>query len=351
MTDTASVRERWNTEIVPFRAGDGFECNFHHVTGDKAPTKGPVILVHGAGVRGNIFRAPVETNIVDYLIEQGYDVWLENWRASIDFSPNLWNLDQAAVHDHPAAVRTVVERTGCEEVKAIIHCQGSTSFAMSAVAGLIPEVKTIVTNAVSLHTVVPRWSRFKLQAMLPFVRWVTSYLNPQWGRKAPGFVPKVIDFFVKLFHHECGNGVCKHVSFTYGSGKPALWRHENLNEETHEWLRQEFAHVPLRFFEQMSRCVRSGHLVSTGEFPELPESFVAQPPKTEARFAFFAGVKNRCFLPESQERSHAFLASQSSGSHTIHLLPDYGHLDVFMGKDAAKAIFPQMVAELENRPA
>ena len=40
-------------------------------------------------------------------------------------------------------------------MKAVIHCQGSTSFTMSAVAGLVPEVKTIVTNAVSLHPVVP----------------------------------------------------------------------------------------------------------------------------------------------------------------------------------------------------
>ena len=79
---------------------------------------------------------------------RGYDVWLENWRASIDLAPNEWTLDQAAVHDHPDAVRKVVEETGADELKAVIHCQGSTSFMMSAVAGLVPEVKTIVTNAV-----------------------------------------------------------------------------------------------------------------------------------------------------------------------------------------------------------
>ena len=53
---------------------------------------------------------------------------------------NEWTLDQAAIHDHPAAVRKVVEETGAEKVKAIIHCQGSTSFMMSALAGLVPEV-------------------------------------------------------------------------------------------------------------------------------------------------------------------------------------------------------------------
>jgi hypothetical protein len=50
---------------------------------------------------------------------------------------------------------------------AVIHCQGSTSFMMSAVAGLLPEVKTIITNAVSLHTVVPDFSQFELKVLHP----------------------------------------------------------------------------------------------------------------------------------------------------------------------------------------
>ena len=88
--------------------------------GETAPHKGPVLLVHGAGVRANIFRAPVKTTIVDYLIANGYDVWLENWRASIDLPPNTWTLDQAALYDHPEAVKTVVEQTGWDEIKALM---------------------------------------------------------------------------------------------------------------------------------------------------------------------------------------------------------------------------------------
>ena len=46
-----------------------------------------ILLVHGAGVRANIFQAPVRTTLVDLLVEHGFDVWLENWRASIDLAP------------------------------------------------------------------------------------------------------------------------------------------------------------------------------------------------------------------------------------------------------------------------
>jgi hypothetical protein len=92
---------RWRTTVVPFVAGDGFECNLVHVEGLVAAGKGPVLLAHRAGVRANIFCAPVQKTVVDALLEDGYDVWLENWRASIDFAPDLWTLDHAAVYDHP----------------------------------------------------------------------------------------------------------------------------------------------------------------------------------------------------------------------------------------------------------
>jgi hypothetical protein len=339
---------RYNEEIVPFVAGDGFHCNLVHVRSEAPPTRGPVLLVHGAGVRANIFRAPVETTIVDYLIAKGYDVWLENWRASIDLPLNSWTLDQAAAYDHPSAVKMVVERTGSSEIKAIIHCQGSTSFMMSAMAGLVPQVTTIVSNAVSLHTIVPAWSRFKLNCALPFVGLVTPCLNPQWGLRAPTLPTKVISLLVAIAHHECDNPVCKQVSFTYGSGFPALWRHENLNPATHEWLKQEFAAVPITFFQQMARCVRHGHLVSLQQNKELPADFTAQPPQTDARFSFFTGKRNLCFLPESQEQTYKFFSEHRKNYHTLNAFSEYGHLDMFMGKDAAHDVFPKMAEELEK---
>jgi hypothetical protein len=134
------------TRVVPFTAGDGLDCNLVNVRGEREPTREPVMLVHGAGVRSRIFQAPVQSSIVDALVDAGHDVWLENWRASIDLPPNEWDLDQAAIHDHPAAVRTIVRETGSPTLKALIHCQGSTSFLMSAAAGMVPEVTTIASH-------------------------------------------------------------------------------------------------------------------------------------------------------------------------------------------------------------
>ena len=348
MQTVATGDKRYKDRIVPFKARDGRLLELIHVTGEKEPTRGPVLLVHGAGVRSNIYRAPVRKDFVEALLDHGYDVWLEDWRASIDFAPSQWTLDQAAINDHPAAVDKVLEETGTDEMKAVIHCQGSTSFTMSAMAGLVPNVRTIVTNAVSLHTVVPRWSVAKLNCVSPILSLFSKYLNPHWGVEAPGLFPKLVRLLVNLTHHECDNAVCKGVSFTYGSGCPALWRHENLNEATHEWLKNEFGAVPMSFFHQMAKCVNKGNLVSVSGDKGLPADFARAVPKTDARFAFFTGEQNLCFLPESQIRSHAYFDSLRRGFHTLHVIPNYGHLDIFMGQAASDDVYPTLIEELDR---
>jgi hypothetical protein len=285
---------------------------------------------------------------VDALVDAGYDVWLENWRASMEVDPNPWTLDQAAVHDHPQAVRKVVEETGADEVKAVIHCMGSASFMMSAAAGLLPEVKTVVSNACSLHPVVPRLAHAKGKYLAPVMAHLTDYLDPTWGVEAPTAIAKMISLYVRLTHHECDNPVCKMASFTYGVGSPTLWRHENLNEATHEWLKGEFGPAPVSFFLQMARSTEEGHVVPVEGFSEIPENPVAEEPKTDARFSFVVGAENACFRPLGQAKTFEFFDSYRPNYHSLNVVPGYGHLDVFAGQNAARDTYPIILRELEK---
>jgi hypothetical protein len=341
------MRHHVTPETVEFAARDGFKLNLIHYAGRNA-TSEPVIVLHGAGVRSNIFLPPTDETFVDALLDADYDVWLLNWRASIDLPPNTWTLEDAAVLDHPIAVRTVLERTGAKSAKAVIHCQGSTSFMMSVVAGLVPEITTVVSNAVALHPVVPKLAHFKSRYITVPASHLLDYLNPQWGLSVPSGWPAVIDWVVRATHHECNNAVCKHSSFTFGAGFPTLWLHENLDDATHEWLKGEFAHVPMTFFREMHDCIEAGHLVSSGKYPELPANFVGQAPKSEARFVFLGGQFNHCFVPESQRRTSEFFDRYAPGRSAFHEIAGYGHLDVFIGKNAARDNFPLIINELNK---
>jgi hypothetical protein len=165
---------------------------------------------------------------------------------------------------------------------------------------------------------------------------------------APSLVAKLITTLVRLTHHECNNTVCKLVSFTYGSGFPALWLHEQLDDATHDWLKSEFGPVPLSFFRQMAKSVNAGRMVGYQALPGLPDDYTAIEPQTNARWHFLAGKRSGCFLPQSQQASHAHIEKHRPGSATIHTLPDYSHLDVFIGKRAAREVFPLVLQELDR---
>jgi hypothetical protein len=335
-------------EVVEFRAGDGRSLNLVHLSPTDAPARGPVLLIAGSGVRANIFRPPVEVSLVDLLLDQGYDVWIENWRASIDFDPCQWTLDDGAVFDHPAAVQEVVRRTGADTIQAVVHCQGSTSFMMAAAAGLVPEVRTVVSNSVSLHPAVPPLAKVKLLAAAPVLAHLTHYLDPQWGRHPKGLLASVLRLVVRLTHHECDNPVCKMTSFCYGLGlrNAVLWSHEQLNTATHDWISDEFAWIPMTFFQQMAASVAKGELVPVAGRPELPRSFVDRPPKTDARFVFLTGTANRTFHPDSQRRTFEFFDGFRPDYHALYQLDGYGHLDVFIGERAGREVAPLILAEL-----
>jgi len=335
---------RHSFDTIPFRAADGFSCNLWRLRRNSPAVKGPVLLVHGAGVRSNIFNPPTQKNLIDFLDEAGYDVWLENWRASTECSRNEWDLDQAAENDHPAAVREVCRIAETPSVKAVIHCQGSTSFMISAVKGLIPQVKTIISNAVSLHPIVPEASEFKMNYVLPLVSPITDYLNPKWGDDAPDFKAKMFRTLVNLTHWENDTNVGKFVSFIYGSGFPALWELENLNPETKEWIRNEFGNVPVSFFNHIKKCIKAGRLVSADNRID----YSLDKPKTDARFVFFAGKMNKCFRYESQMESFHYFNRMKPDYHRMYLYDTYSHLDIFLGKNADKDIFPTMLKELEE---
>jgi pimeloyl-ACP methyl ester carboxylesterase len=361
---TTAATSTWPVfERIDFTTSDGIKLNFRRLRPkDGTDPKGPVMMVHGAGMRWELFRAPIDPDedvtLPVKLSEAGYDVWLLNWRASMDVPANQWTLDDAAVIDYPEAVtvmQSVLRRErrssngGNQKIKAIVHCQGSMAFMMSICAGKLGDVSLVIANSVGLHPIMPRPTWVKLPLAVNTLGRFIPYFNPQWGLHAPGFWPKVIDWTVRLTHHECDNPVCKHASFTYGFGFPAMWFHENLNDETHEWLKAQFGPVPISMFRQTADSVAAGRLVSTGKYACLPALLATEKPDTRARFVLMTGELNHTFSTQAMARTFEYFERHFPGRNTYQKFPGYGHMDVWVGKNAHKDVFPFIIDEL-NRP-
>lgn len=339
-------------ETVWFETEDRMRLNFRHlppVPGTE--DKGPVMFVHGSGTRADLFCPPSTITLPALLSAAGFDVWLLNWRGSIDVEPTSYTFDDAAVFDFPAAVSEILQRT-CSTVggvKAVVHCQGSHAFMMSIASGLLPEITTVVANSTAMHPRV-RWSAsVKLPFALKTLGKTTEWFNPQHGLYASSFSARVLDLLVRLFHHECDNAVCKHSSFIYGVGFPTLWSHHHLDEVTHDWIKGEFAHVPVSLFRQTHRCLAAGRLVPVRGYPDIQPGVAIHEPMTDANFLFMCGSDNKTFHPSGMRKTFEHFTTRTRGTQEHWEITGYGHLDPFLGKYAAEDVFPRVIAFLEGQ--
>jgi cholesterol oxidase len=63
---------------------------------------------------------------------------------------------------------------------------------------------------------------------------------------------------------------------------------------------------------------------------------------------FLAGGRNRIFLPESSERTMRWLeAANGSSLYRRVYLPEYAHLDGFVGRNAERDVYPLIVDHLD----
>ena len=332
--------------ILPFAAGDGRPINLHHIQGPEKPRHEPVLLVCGLAMRANSFYgAPARPTLVDALVDEGYDVWVENWRTSIDLPAEDYTLDGAAVYDHPAAIRKIRSETGVERLSAVAHCMGSASLAMSVVAGLANELHTVVSSAVSLDVDLDSRSKRRLATVLPFSSLLLRMrgADPQWAARAPtvkaASLARVAQLAIRDYPNNPLNAA---ATFIYGSRADGMWQLDQLDSETLDWLGREFGYSPFTFFRQIRRSAKVGRLVPVEGLPELPDDVAEGVPPNGARFTFIAGKQNQFFLHTGQQRTYERFAQRQPGLHHWVPLDGYSHLDVLIGRRWYRDVFPHI---------
>lgn len=332
-------------EIHYFNTADGVELRLMRYQGG---TKGPVILTHGIGVSSLIFRIDtIETNLVEFLAARGFDVWALDYRGSIELAAhNLqFSADDVAAYDYPAAVEKVKTLTGASSVQMVVHCFGSVSFFMAMLKGL-KGVRSAVSSQVATHLVTAPITEVKCGLYIPEVfdalgmKSLSAFIasGAGWQGKLD---EAALRFYPMPEDQLCTSPVCHRITFLYSQ----VFEHEQLNAATHRALGEMFGGANIRAFEHLSRMVRVGHIVTA----EGKNDYLPHAERLAIPIAFISGGNNRCFLPESTQRTYELLCGKN-GRHLYArtVVPRYGHADSILGKNAARDVYPAIARHLEE---
>lgn len=331
-------------DIRYFSTKDGVQLKLTRFEGGK---KGPVILSPGFGTSALAYTIDTtDTNYPEYLFEHGYDVWVFDYRASPDLpsSATQFTLDDIALYDYPAAVDTVRSATGADSVQIMAHCVGSLTMLMSLANGL-QGVRSAVASQLTLHPRVAPLNKVRSELYMANVLSAlgvdTLSTDITEGR---GWTEKLYDSALRLYpagKERCASAFCRRMMFMYGE----VFDHDQINDATHEALHEAFGVSNLRTFKQITRAVRAGHVVSAdGDDVYLPAT-----DKLKLPIAFLHGEHNRLFLPEGSQLTFEHLRQRNGPDYyTRHVIKDYAHMDCFIGKHAARDVYPVVTAELDR---
>lgn len=331
-------------QVSFFNTSDGVQLRLTRYQGGS---KGPVIVSHGLGVSSLIFSIDtIETNLLEYLFAHGFDVWLLDYRASIDLpaSQTQFSADDIATKDYPAAVNKVRELTGAASVQMVVHCFGSTTFFMAMLAGL-QGVRAAACSQIATHIVAPVKTRIKtglhVTAFLEAlgIESLTAYADSHedWKER---LYDKALRLYPTGAGQHCNNPVCHRITFMYA----LLYQHEQLNAATHDALHEMFGVGNVRAFAHLATMVRAGHVVAANG----GDTYLPYLERLAIPIAFVHGAENQCFLPESTEITYNLLrAKNGKDLYTRHVIPSYGHIDCIYGKNAARDVYPFILNHLE----
>lgn len=328
----------------PFKTSDNLELLLTRYQGGS---KGPVLLIHGLGVASSMFRVDtIDTNLLEFMVAHGYDVWLLDYRSSISLPAAFtqYNSDMIAKYDHPRAVEEVCRLTGAQSIQVVAHCYGALTFTMALLTGL-QGVRSVVLSQVSAHVMTPPLMGFKARLHTPetLEKLGIGTVDASPGASA-GWSDHLIDAALRLypveFEEQCLSTVCRRITFIYS----LLYEHDQLNEATHDTLGELFGEASVTTFKGLTQMIRRKQIVDD----QGGDTYLPHLDRMALPVRFIHGAENACYLPESTELTFKALRERNDPSlYSRVVIPEYGHIDCIFGKSAAHDVYPHIVEHLE----
>lgn len=335
--------------VVP--TGDGVNVG---LTRYRGGARGPIMLAPGFSVKASSFATPtVEKNLTESLVEQGYDVWLFDYRASADsgndrVKPPEFNIDDIARLDWPAAINKVRSVTGADSVQALAHCVGSMSLLMGIGAGWVSGVRSLISSQLTLHPVTDWLNYMKSDLGIAGALGEVSLLDGHMdfvsqGTDADNQIDAVMYQVPMPEGQECKSPTVRRVFGVFGPS----WDLRQLGHDTYLALGSMFSRVSLSPFAHLQDIMRAGLAVNQDGEAAYTDADAAR--RLALPITFLSGATNQIFYPESGQRTRVWL-SQANGKdlYNQRIIPEYGHMDLFIGRNAHRDVTPVLLEELER---
>ncbi len=347
-----------------------------------------IVLLNGFLLSTKAFVAEeLETrggSLATTLHKAGWDVWLFEYRASplLDASAINSNIDDIAKFDIPIAINTIIETVSSEQsldpektqLFAYSRCVGSAALSMSLLSGLLKHKdgsnKLAGVQISDFHPFLvgspSAQMRLQLASFLSGV-FKLDFLEFTAGTVKADFLHSMMDRAFSSAHYAYSDEADTHylheVAGQRCPGEDDLrkpqhdtttckritglmsrsYHHDQLLPETHAKLDEYFGRGNLGVFLQGAKCVEYERLVdSDGQNVYVNDKAIRD--NFQMPLMLMHGGKNALFDPESFHRSEQqlkrILGNANPGSlNRYELLPEFGHVDLILGKDAPVKVF------------
>ncbi|KAI0011059.1 glucose-methanol-choline oxidoreductase [Xylariaceae sp. FL0662B] len=375
------VNDKPPTKSFQITASDGVVTRMHMwAPTNRAIAPKNLFMIPGASVDHQIFALPtIRYNAVDYFRRAGYRVFITVHRiGSLMVAKNNWTTFDTRLDIKACLERIRNEYPDCcnhkpgadhepdckrepEPIYTIAHCMGSVAFATGLLDGSIPSkwIKGITCSQVFMNPIWNTMNMIKAQ-QLPFpgdrlYRMLAgSWFSCSTGRN-DSLVQRGLNELLRLMPDDrkeiCNSASCHRCTLVFGR----CWNHRNLNEATHRQIDRFFGGVNMTLLHLLMRQGCAGGVMSNGPlFERLDTPANVRQRLRGVPVLLFVGRDNAVLTPESTQRTYealteAFGTRADDGvQYRRRVVPDYGHLDCWMGRNAWKDVYPFVREEVDR---
>lgn len=364
-----------------------------HPPSDGTPIQ-DLFMIPGASVDHQIFALPtIPYNAINYFTRAGYRVFVTVHRiGQVMIAENDWTTYDARLdikaciqhirglnkHEYKKAHDLDDEqfaKSGWEPPKiyCIAHCMGSVAFASGLLDGTIPTswIKGISCSQVFMN---PIWNSMNMikasMGPVPLNKLYNMFAGNWFScstSKDDSLVQRglneLLRFVPEVRREICNSASCHRISLTFGR----CWSHRNLNEATHRQIDRFFGGVNMRLLGLLMKMGVDGHVMMNGPLYERLTTRENIGRLRGIPFLLFVGSENAVLSPEATERTYEVLCDtfgtraggaaaglvgegrhDSGVEYRRRVVPGYGHLDCWMGRNAWKDVYPFVREEVDR---